>query len=249
MLDSYPKPMIFAHRGASKYAPENTLAAFKLALEQGADAIELDAKLSADDVVMVIHDQTVDRTTDGEGRVNQLPFSELKKLDAGSFFDPRFSDEKIPTLDEVFESVGKRIFINVELTNYGSSGDQLVPLVAELVKKHDLQDYVLFSSFDPANLVAMQELLPRVPVGLLAPVGLKGIRNRSSEFLRVSPRIIHPFLLDVNACLIARERKRGRRVHVWTVNKPCSLRRMKRLGVDGVFTDDPLTALRVLRGE
>lgn len=249
MLEDYPTPMVFAHRGASKYAPENTLAAFSLAVEQGADAIELDAKLSADGVVMVIHDQTVDRTTDGRGKVNALSMAELKKLDAGSFFNPRFSGERIPTLDEVFEIVGKMVFINVELTNYSSLDDSLVMLVSESVKRHNLQDSVLFSSFAPDNLKKMRSLLPEVPVALLADVGLKGKPKRSAEYLELSPHMIHPFLLDVNFALMARERKRGRRVHVWTVNGVFSLWRMKKLGVDGVFTDDPLKALRVLRGK
>lgn len=241
--------MIFAHRGACKYAPENTIAAFELALEQGADAIELDAKLSADGKVVVIHDQSVDRTTDGNGRVNKLTLPELKKLDAGSFFDSKFAGERIPTLDEVFESVGKRIFINVELTNYASRNDELVPLVADIVKRHEIQKNILFSSFAPVNLRRAQQLLPEVPVGLLAFTGIMGVLNRSGYFLKLSPKILHPYLADVSQRLVAREHERGRRVHVWTVNEESDLRRMKELGVDGVFTDDPITALRVLRGK
>lgn len=249
MLDSFSRPMIFAHRGAKNYAPENTLASFEMAVEQGADAVELDAKLSADNKVMVIHDQTVDRTTDGKGKVNQLTLQELKTLDAGSFFDSRFAGERIPTLDEVFESVGKKIFINVELTNYASRNDELVPLVVDLVKRHGLQRSVLFSSFFPVNLHHAQTLLPEVPVGLLAWDGVLGTLNRSSLYLRLSPKIVHPYLKDVNPRLMDRERRRGRRVHVWTVNEESDLIKMKELGVDGVFTDDPVTALRVLRGK
>lgn len=249
MLESFLKPMIFGHRGACKYAPENTLASFELAVEQGADAIELDAKLSTDNQVVVIHDQTVDRTTNGKGRVNQLTLQQLKELDAGSFFAAKFQGEKIPTLDEVFESVGKRIFINVELTNYISRRDDLVPLVAKIVKKHKLEKSVLFSSFAPINLRRMKVLLPEVPVGLLASQGPLGALNRSAFFLDLSPAIIHPYLKDVNVALMARERGRGRRVHVWTVNAEADLQRLKDLGAHGVFTDDPVTALRVLRGK
>lgn len=246
MLESFLKPMVFAHRGACKYAPENTLASFELAVEQGADAIELDVKLSADAEVMVIHDQTVERTTEGTGKVNRLSLRELKELDAGSHFSASFKGEKIPTLDEVFESVGKRIFINVELTNYSSRQDNLIPLTAEIVKRHGLQKNLLFSSFAPINLRRMKALLPEVPVGLLALDGILGIVNRSMVYQRLSPGIIHPNLKDVNAGLMARERRRNRRVHVWTVNEESDLRRMNELGVDGVFTDDPLTAIRVL---
>ncbi|HBY09528.1 MAG TPA: glycerophosphodiester phosphodiesterase, partial [Chloroflexi bacterium] len=120
-----PRPAIFAHRGASAYAPENTLAAFKLAVDQGADAIELDAKLCADGQIIVIHDQTVERTSNGAGKVADLPLSALQELDAGSWFGLEFKGEPIPTLDEVFEAVGQKIFINIELTNYASPRDLL----------------------------------------------------------------------------------------------------------------------------
>src|SRR6266545_4190320 len=152
MLASFPQPVIFAHRGASAHAPENTIASFELALAQGADAIELDVKLSADGHVMVHHDPTVDRTTNGKGKVKDLSLAELKKLDAGSFFAENFHGEKIPTLEEVFEVVGKRTFINVELTNYNTPRDQLVETVCMLVKKCGLEEHVMFSSFFAYNL-------------------------------------------------------------------------------------------------
>ena len=137
----------------------------------GADAIELDVKLTKDEKAVVIHDQTVDRTTNGTGRVNQLNLVDLKQLDAGSFFGSAFAGEQIPSLDEVFESVGKRIFINVELTNYSSTSDDLIPVVASIVKRHNLSNGVLFSSFTPRNLVMIKKLLPETPVGLLCHLG------------------------------------------------------------------------------
>lgn len=245
MLENFPSPMIFAHRGACAHAPENTLASFNLAVEHGADAIELDVKLSLDDQAMVIHDHTLDRTTDGKGKVNEHSLEQLKKLDAGTFFDPKFAGEKIPTLDEVFESVGKRIFINVELTNYSSPKDNLIPIVAGIVKRHQLQSSVLFSSFIPGNLTAMRALLPNTPVGLLCLEGIKGIFTRSFLFLKTSPEALHPYLQDVTPGLVEREHKRGRRVHVWTVNDDADVNRMFALHVDGIFTDDPLKALKL----
>ena len=245
MLDDLPKPVVFAHRGASQYAPENTIAAFELAVSQGADAIELDVKLSADGKAVVIHDQTVDRTTHGSGRVNQMTLASLKGLNAQYRFDA-YAGEQIPTLDEVFESVGKRIFINVELTNYASRHDNLVPIVAEIVKRHQLEKEVLFSSFIPVNLKKMKTLLPDVPVALLASQGVLGVASRSALFTQLSPKIIHPYLDDVTPQLMNTERRRGRRVHVWTVNEDIDLRRMIDYGVDGFFTDDPAKALRIL---
>ena len=107
MYQLLPRPTIFAHRGASIYAPENTIAAFELAVEQQADGIELDAKLCADGQIVVFHDQTVDRTSDGSGKVLDLSLAALKELDAGSWFGENFAGQAIPTLEEVFEAVGR----------------------------------------------------------------------------------------------------------------------------------------------
>ncbi|MBA4379077.1 MAG: hypothetical protein C0393_00030 [Anaerolinea sp.] len=215
-MDSWPEfssPIIFAHRGSSVHAPENTLAAFELALEQGADAIELDAKLSADGQVIVIHDQTVDRTTDGSGKITQMTLPALRELDAGSFFSEGFRGERIPTLDEVFETLGKRILINVELTNYATPFDALVPKVVELVRKHDLEKRVLFSSFFPHNLSRARRLMPGAPRGLLAWAGWKGVWSRTSG--RRGPyQALHPYFTSVNERLVQRVHAAGRRVHV-----------------------------------
>ena len=179
ILDQLSKPAIFAHRGSSAHAPENTLAAFELAIRHGADAIELDAKLSADGHVVVIHDQTVDRTTDGTGKVRELTLAQLSELDAGSYFDIAFRREPIPTLEQVFQAVGYGILINVELTNYASPTDPLPEKVAGLVRKFGLEKRVLFSSFNPLALVRIRRILPEVPVGLLALPGLDGAWARS----------------------------------------------------------------------
>src|SRR5512143_222647 len=112
LLYELPRPVIFGHRGACAHAPENTLASFQMAFEQGADAIELDAKLSADGKVVVMHDATVDRTTGGHGRVSSLTLAELRELDAGASFSENYRGQKIPTLEEVFESEGQKGIIN-----------------------------------------------------------------------------------------------------------------------------------------
>jgi glycerophosphoryl diester phosphodiesterase len=245
MLESLPRPVVFAHRGASSYAPENTLAAFRLAVELGADAIELDAKLSADGQVMVIHDQSVDRTTNGSGNVNQLRGEYLGQLDAGSTFDHKYTGEPVPTLDQVFSEVGGKIFINVELTNYASGRDNLVPQVAELVEKHRLQDSVMFSSFNPVNLRKIHRLLPDCPVAILALAGNAGFLSRSIIGRWFSPQIVHPYLDDTTADFVRRQHRLGRRVHVWTVNMAEDMRRLFKMGVDGIFTDDPVLAMRI----
>lgn len=245
MLEKLPQPVLFAHRGASAYAPENTLAAFELAHRQGAAAIEFDAKLTSDGQIVIIHDQTLDRTTDGAGRVAKLPLAALRELDAGSWMSASFRGEKIPTLDEVFEAVGQKMFMNVELTNYATPFDTLVPRVAEAVKKHGLEDRVLFSSFFPHNLIYAARLLPQVPRGQLIFPGSAGLWQRRWGRL-INIQAEHFYLKDVTQKLVAGTHARGRRLHAWTVNALEDMRRLKKLGVDGVFSDDPLKALEIL---
>jgi glycerophosphoryl diester phosphodiesterase len=248
MLSDLSRPTIFAHRGASAHAPENTLASFELALRQGAEAIELDAKLSADGQVVVIHDSTVDRTTTGHGKVRELPLSALKKLDAGSHFDVAFRGESIPTLEEVFVTVGHKTFINIELTNYASPTDELPIKVAELIQQHRLEQRVLLSSFNPRALRHARQLLPDVPIGLLALAGLKGMWARTWLGRIVIPyQALHPELSDVTSGLVESIHRRGKRVHVYTVNNPLDMLHLFILGVDGIFTDDPALAKQVLR--
>jgi glycerophosphoryl diester phosphodiesterase len=246
LLDRIARPVVIAHRGASAHAPENTLAAFRLALEHGADGVELDAKLSADGHVMVIHDQTVDRTTGGHGRVRELTLAQLKKLDAGSHFDSSFAREQIPTLDEVFVAVGARTLVNLELTNYASPADKLPDKVADLVIKFGLQEHILFSTFHPLTLIRIRRRLPQVPVALLAIPGGAGGLARGWLGRLLSPKALHPYYTDVSAKTMAAEKRRERMVNAWTVNDPEEMRRLFQMGIDGIITDDPRLARRVL---
>lgn len=245
MLESFSQPMIFAHRGASAYAPENTLASFALAIEQGADAIELDAKISADGHAIVIHDLTTNRTTGEHGNVQDMTLAQLRSLDAGSFFSPKFRGEKIPLLEEVFESFGRRTFINVELSNHDTPDDDLVETVCMLVKRFNLHKRVLFSSFHPRSLAKARALLPEVPRGLLANDGFRAMIIRSFVFYFGEFQALHPYLWTTSPQQIRRVHRMKRRVHVYTVNEEPTLRKIFRWGVDGVFTDDPPLALRV----
>ncbi|MEZ0396933.1 MAG: glycerophosphodiester phosphodiesterase family protein [Anaerolineales bacterium] len=245
MLD-WPRPAVIAHRGASAHAPENTLAAFELALQQGADALEFDVKLTGDGRVVILHDQTVDRTTDGRGDLRTFSLAALRELDAGVRFSERFRGERVPTLEEVFEAFGRRVLMNIELTNYAAPFDALVPSVVTLVRRFGLEKRVLFSSFFPHNLRRAKRLLPEVPCGLLTWAGWMGGWGRTIGFRSRLYQAVHPNLRDVDAGLVRRFQAAGRRVHVWTVNAEADFRRMFAAGVDGVFTDDPPLALHLL---
>lgn len=239
-------PIIFAHRGDSAHAPENTISAFKMAAEKGATAIELDVNLSADKQVVVIHDSSVNRTTNGQGKVRSLPYASIRELDAGERFSEQYRGEHIPTLSEVFETMGKRIFINVELKDYVTPSDELVPSVAALVKKHGLQESVMFSSFFQNNLLKVKRLLPEVPCGLLALGNFLGWPARTFSYLRKEYSAFHPNLQNVTLDLVKRVHASGKRVHVYTVNHAEDIKRLVDFGVDGIFTDDPAHALKVL---
>jgi glycerophosphoryl diester phosphodiesterase len=248
MFESPPHPFIFAHRGASAHAPENTLAAFELAIAQNADGIELDVKLSADGHVVVMHDITVTRTTGKRGFVKDLPLAELRALNAGILFSQIQGNVSVPTLEEVFETVGKRTFINVELTNYSTPRDHLVESVCMLVKKFNLQKRVMFSSFHAPNLAKAMSYLPDVPCGLLSASGIVGAWARSFGFAFGKYQALHPNLRDVTPEQVQRVHRLKRRIHVWTVNGAEDMRRLFHWGVDAIFTDDPQLAVSV-RGE
>ncbi|HUH98615.1 MAG TPA: glycerophosphodiester phosphodiesterase family protein [Anaerolineales bacterium] len=246
MFEAFHHPVIFAHRGASAQAPENTLASFELACSQGADVIELDAQLSADGEVVVIHDPTVDRTTNGHGRVAQLPSTALRALDAGSFFSEKFRGQKIPLLQEVFEAVGQQVYFNVELKDPAGRHGLLAEKVCALVKEHDMEERIIFSSLLVSNLKRVKRLVPEAPRGLLAPRGWRGAWARSFGFNFGDYAALHPYLTDVTKQQIVRVHRLKRRVHVWTVNKAEDMVRLKNWGADGIFTDDPQVALRTL---
>lgn len=240
------RPVIFAHRGASAHAPENTLAAFRLAVEHRADAIELDAKLTADGKVVVIHDQTVDRTTGERGVVRKMTLAQLKALDAGSFFDSTFARERIPTLEEVFVAVGGHLLINVEITNYASISDALPDKIIDLITRYRMEDRIIVSSFHPLNLMRIHNQMPKIPVAILALPGKGGRLARGWLGRLFSPKFIHPHYQDISSSMVRAEHRRGRLINAWTVNESEDMRRLFKLEIDGIITDDPRLARRVL---
>jgi len=229
---------IFAHRGASAHAPENTLAAFRFALELQADGIELDVHLSADNQIMVIHDEDVSRTTNGQGKVNHLKFEELRQLDAGR-------GETIPTLAEVFDLIGNQLYINIELKGFSRSAAMLPQKVAELVNERNLDHKIIYSSFNPLLLIKTRQHSPQAKLGLLMLAGGFGtaIRLIFSPFVR--PWSLHPDHSSVSTEFFRRAKQHNRSVITYTVNQVDEMRRLFSLGINGIITDDPELALEV----
>ena len=235
-------PLIWAHRGASEQAPPNTLAAFRLAAELGADGVELDVHLSRDGEVVVIHDDTVDRTTNGHGPVSELTLAELKALDAGSWFDPAFAGERIPTLQEVIDAVGHRLFLNIELKQTALlRATGLEAEVVRLIEDNQMTDRVIVSSFHPLALRRVKKLNPYIPTALLHGAGPIFIRRAWLAPL-IPHEALHPHYSQVTERYVQEAHRRGRRVNVWTADDPEEMRRLLRLGVDGIITNRPALA-------
>jgi len=228
-----------AHRGASSAAPPNTLAAFEKAAELGADGIEFDVHLSADGVPVVIHDFTVDDTTDGRGRVADLTLAQLEQLDAGSSFDPAFAGERIPTLTQVLETCGNRLLLNIELKDLSLRDSGLERAVIAQVERHGLNDRVILSSFNPFSLRRAKKIAPHIPVGLLYAPNLSLPLRRAWLAPLFPHEARHPEHSMVDARYMAWAHRRGYRVNTWTVDDPDEMRRLIALGVDSIITNLP----------
>ncbi len=236
------QPLIFAHRGARDVAPENTLAAFQAALEADADGVELDVTCCATGEIVIMHDDTVDRTTDGASRVADLSFSALRALDAGAWFGPAFAGQRVPTLEEALTLCAGRLRVNIEIKRHARrapGGEGIEARIAEMVRARGLQEQVIISSFDPLILARMRRAAPELPLGLLyddkspPPV----VRHASLALLKLDA--LHPRYNIVDEAFMRRARRRGWRVNVWTVNEPDAMRAMIALGVDAIITDHP----------
>lgn len=240
-----PPQAVIAHRGASHYAPENTLAAFRFAVEQGADGIEFDVKLSADGHPIIIHDATVDRTTNGTGKVSELTLNELRTLDAGSWFGKSYAGEPIPTLGEVLDTVGHDLILNIELTNYTTPRDALPEIVADTVEKHNMTERVFFTSFHPRTVSRIAKRLPNVPRGLLL---LPTFAGKISHFVfgKLLPlQTINPEFQLVSPGFVKKAHQRERKVFPYTINAKDDILSALMAGVDGIITDDPILAQKV----
>ena len=229
----------FAHRGASHDAPENTLAAFRLAREMGADGVELDVQTSKNGEAVVIHNFTVDATTNGRGAVKDKTLAELKELDAGFWFDARFAGQRIPTLQEVIVEVGHQLLLNIELKTrvFGSTG--LIAEVVRLIEDHNLVHRAIVSSFNPLALRRVKRLNRHINTGLIYFFDLPAHPIRALFLFLTDPDALNPEKHLVTRKYMSWSKERGYRVNAWTVDEPAEMKRLISLGVDGIITNRP----------
>ena len=228
-------PLVIAHRGASADAPENTIAAFERAITDGADAIALDVHLSRDDHPVVIHDETLERTTNGSGPVRGHTMRELKRLDAGAWRGRAFAGQRLQTLQEVLERFRGRTRFWIEL----KGGSDLYPDIEErivgLLEVYDVIDGALVLSFDHGALARLRGFSRELSLGALlarAPLDVARDVPPSADAICASAEIL-------GAPEREAIRRSGRRCHVWTVNEPALMDRLVGLAVDGIITDRP----------
>ena len=239
--------MVIAHRGFSGAAPENTLAAFQKAIDVGSDMLELDVHFSMDREVVVIHDETLERTTNGRGQVVDLALKELKKLDAGFRFGPQFSGERIPTLKEVLELAKGKILVNIEIKNPAHGRyfiSELADRAWQEVKKAGMVHQVIFSAFNPAALERIREKTPRSRVALLYHKPWESPREVTGgdSYAILNLRNIH---LTKNK--IAKIHQAGMQVNVYTVNPVEEMEQFVQWGVDGIITNHPDRLIKILQ--
>lgn len=238
---------VWSHRGASAYAPENTMEAFKLAVEMGTDGIETDVHLSKDGVLVLMHDEKVNRTTDGEGYIKDLTYQELSKLNA-NYNKVGYDFCHVPKLEELLQlAKDTGILLNIEIKTDAILYENIEEKVLALVKAYGIENQVMYSSFNHYSLMKMKAMNPNIKIGLLYMCGLYQPWNYANS---INADALHPYypalVLDD---YIANAHKHGVMVNAWTINAKEQMIMFKHQGIDGVITDDPKTASMIRDGE
>lgn len=235
--------LAIAHRGASGYAPENTLAAFRRAVAQGVSFIETDLHLTRDAHFVAIHDETVDRTTNGRGEIHNMTLAEARRLDAGSWFASEFMGERIPNLEDILEFARKNdVVFYLELKPSGFWGGEHA-LISALRESGEIPRSVIIS-FEPAILSALRKMEPTLMTGLLYD---GRIENPFEKALEIGARQIAVRGDLVTPNFLQHARRRDLQVVCWTVNSPAHMRLLVSAGVDGIMSDYPDRLLSVLK--
>jgi glycerophosphoryl diester phosphodiesterase len=243
-VKSFTPPWIIAHRGYKKKYPENTLVAFQAAINAGVPMIELDVTLCRDRKLVVIHDETLERTTNGHGSVHDYTLEELKQLDAGSWFHSDYTEQRLPELLEVLEMVNGRVIVNIEIKSNAYEpdhpSDAIEKQVVELVKTKNLQDSVLISSFSRDILAQIASLEDPPPIALISEIAAD--THAVETCVRLNVFSWHPDQRVVTANQVETMHAAGIKVFPYKVDTFDDFARMRNMKVDGVITDDPVSA-------
>ena len=243
--DASARTRVIAHRGFSGAAPENTIAAVRAAIEIQADMAEIDVTLTSDGHIVVIHDETLDRTTNGSGLVSDFSLTALQQLEAGSWFAPRFAEERIPTLDAVLDEVEGRILLNVEIKS--ESVDRgVVPKVASVIRKRGMIDQVVVSSFSPAALEQMHSEAPEILTAVLYNTKFHKGQDSVEIVTDLGATVFNIKRQRLTKKMMRRCADNDIPVGIYTVNKPARMRRLVKKGIDAIFTDHPDRLLEIL---
>jgi len=237
--------LIYAHRGFSSIYPENTLSAFKAAIDSGADGIETDIHLSRDGVIVITHDEDIKRVSNGEGMVKDMSYEELLKYDFGSWKNKRFKGEKIPTLLELLDLIeATDMVLNIEI----KMGFVMYPEIEEkalaLVTERGMLDRVIFSSFNHYSLDKIKKLNPSAKV---APLYSEGIFEPHNYAKTLDAYAIHPSKSVIFMPIVEECHKLKIKVNVWTVDKITTAKKLEKMGVDAIITNYPLELIKSLR--
>jgi glycerophosphoryl diester phosphodiesterase len=234
---------IIAHRGASAYAPENTMAAFRKALDMGADGIELDVHLTKDNHIVVIHDWKVDRTSNGSGAIASMALGELKQLDFGSWFSEEFTGETIPTMEEVLDLLrGWNGLLNVEIKIMPGLYEGLEKKLLGMLKSWNMLDKTIISSFNHYSLATIKRLESNIKIGLLYSAGLYEPWNYAAT---LNADAIHPYYHAIVPEIVEGCHSHGVQVNPYTVDNPEHILFMLKAGVDGIITNVPDVAKQI----
>jgi glycerophosphoryl diester phosphodiesterase len=228
---------VTAHRGHSLAAPENTLSAIAKAIDAGADYAEIDVQQTADGVVVLVHDSDLKRVAGVARKCGELSYDEIKKLDVGSWFDPSFAGERVPSLVDVFDLARGKIKLNIEL-KVDRSDRRLAAAVAALVREHGFESDCLITSFSYDALLEAKRIDPGLRAGLIIALALGDVSRLKLEALSVRAE-------SLTDEMIAAAHRAGQEVHVWTVNNPRQMDRLIKRGVDNIITDQPDVLIRV----
>lgn len=229
--------LLVAHRGASGDAPENTFAAFELAIAQGAKMIELDVQRTADDRLVVIHDSTLRRTTNSRGRVAKFTYTALRSLDAGSWFGKRFAGEPIPLLDDVLDRVRGRLYINIEVKSTAVR-DGTAGLLIRAIHRHRMEEMVLVSSFHHGVVKQIKAAAPMLATAVIAHP-TKPLASISAAARRAHADTVVCSLHQLTKRRVREAKAHGFPLTVYTVNTPAALKKVLRYGVGIVVTNYP----------